>query len=267
MIHTERECLIRHNRPCPNAADMKAERNRSRCVEEQLAQLHGQIHDLSTRLLRAQEEERRRIARDVHDELGQALTALKFEIAWLDQHLPSKPALFRQKTATMLRRVDETMDALRKIVTTLWPRVLDDLGLVAAVEWKVKEFQQHTGIITTLGIFPETFRLEPPVAVTAFRFLQEALTNISRHAQATHAVVRLRVVGRVLRLIVHDNGQGISQDDLSVPDRLGLVGMRERVRTCGGNMRIWGSQGGGTTITARLPLSLWEEAAPGDKAI
>lgn len=247
---------------------MNVNMNDSRCIEKQLVQLRDQVRVLSRRLISVQEEERRRIARDVHDELGQALTALKLDLAWLDKHLPTKSASFRQKIATMLRLIDATIDTLRRIATTLWPRVLDDLGLLAAIEWKVQEFQRHTGIITKLGIFPENFRLEPAVAVTVFRFLQEALTNISRHAHATHAVIRLRVVGRVLRLIVHDNGQGISQNALAVPDRLGLATMRERVLACGGDMRIRGSrQGGGTTITARLPLSLWKEGLPGGRAI
>jgi signal transduction histidine kinase len=206
-----------------------------------------------------QEKERRRIARDVHDELGQALTTLKFDLAWLAQHLPPKPASLQQKTATMLNDVDAILDTLRRIATTLWPRVLDDLGLLAAVEWQVREFQRHTDIATTLTISPEHVQMEPAVALTAFRFLQEALTNVVRHAQATHVAVRLHIFGSVLRLVVRDNGQGISQDALSRPDRLGLKGMRQRVMACGGDMRIRGRQGSGTVITARLPLALRED--------
>lgn len=237
------------------------ERNR---IEARLMQSHAQLRDLSTRLISAQEEERRRIARDMHDELGQALTALKFDLAWLNRHLPSAPASLQQKTATMLHVVDAAIDTLRSITTTLWPRVLDDLGLFAAVEWQVREFQRHTGIATTLTISPEHVQPEPAVALTAFRFLQEALTNVSRHARATHVAIRLRIFGSDLRLVVRDNGQGISQDVLTRPDRLGLAGMRERVMACGGDMRIRGRQGSGTVITARLPLSPWQGDPHGD---
>lgn len=231
---------------------------------KQLKQSRAQLRALSERLIASQEEERRRIARDVHDELGQSLIALKFDLSWLDQHLPAKPECLRQKTAAMMHVVDRTLDTLRSITTRLWPRVLDDLGLLAAVEMQAQEFQRHTSIATSLTVFPAHFQPEPIIATTVFRVLQEALTNVARHAQATQVAIRLRVSGSTLRLSVRDNGIGISQDALTISNRLGLAGLRERVMACGGSMRIRGRTRIGTVLTVRLPLGPEENQPHGD---
>ncbi len=220
----------------------------------QVRQSHEQLRALSTRLLSIQEEERRRIAGEVHDELGQALTALKLDLAWLDRHLPGQSEPCHQKTATMMQLLDTTIHTVRRIAATLRPRILDDLGLVAALEWQVQEFRARTAIACALTIDMEESGLDAARSTAVFRILQEALTNAARHAHATTIDVSLRTEGETLHLEVRDNGSGISDKAMRNPQSLGLFGMRERLRPWGGALNIQGSQGQGTTVTVELPL-------------
>ncbi len=220
----------------------------------QVRQSHEQLRALSTRLLSIQEEERRRIAGEVHDELGQALTALKLDLAWLDRHLPGQSEPCHQKTATMMQLLDTTIHTVRRIAATLRPRILDDLGLVAALEWQVQEFRARTAIACALTIDMEESGLDAARSTAVFRILQEALTNAARHAHATTIDVSLRTEGETLHLEVRDNGSGISDKAMRNPQSLGLFGMRERLRPWGGALNIQGSQGQGTIITVELPL-------------
>ena len=220
----------------------------------QVRQSHEQLRALSTRLLSIQEEERRRIAGEVHDELGQALTALKLDLAWLDRHLPGQSEPCHQKTAAMMQLLDTTIHTVRRIAATLRPRILDDLGLVAALEWQVQEFRARTAVACALTIDMEESGLDAARSTAVFRILQEALTNAARHAHATTIDVSLRTKGETLHLEVRDNGSGISDKAMRNPQSLGLFGMRERLRPWGGALNIQGSQGQGTIITVELPL-------------
>lgn len=220
---------------------------------ERLARSTEQLRELSARLQSVREEERTRISRAIHDELGQTLTGLKMDVAWLQSHLdPAQPALLAKMQA-MSGLIDTTVQTVRRISTELRPGILD-LGLVATIEWQLQEFQNRTGIESHLISAPEETRLDVDGATTAFRILQEILTNVVRHAAATRVEVTLEETPTFLILQVHDNGRGITESELDSPKSIGLLGMQERARLRRGEVHLHGTPGQGTTVTVRLPL-------------
>ena len=223
-------------------------------AEEELRSSQEQLRALSVRSLSVQEEERGRIAREIHDELGQALTALKIDLAWVAQRLAPNQERLKKKTDRMTHLVDTTVQAVRRISTELRPRVLDHLGLVAALEWQVQEFQNRTGIACMFTKNPEEITVHVEGATTVFRICQEALTNVGRHANATRIDLSLTKVGQDLVLEVRDNGMGITKEAVADPKSLGLIGMRERVLPMGGDVTIKGVRGKGTAVTVRIPI-------------
>jgi two-component system sensor histidine kinase UhpB len=223
-------------------------------VEDHLRRSQDQLHALSTRLLSMLEEERTRIARETHDELGQALTALKIALAWIRQRLPADQKPVQDKADQMAHLIDTTVQATRRIATELRPRVLDDLGLVPALEWHVREFQERTGIVCAFTRSHEDIAVDPGRATTLFRICQEALTNVARHAHATRVDLILALAGAALRLEVRDDGRGIPDEAVADPKSLGLLGMRERVLPWGGDIHIRGIQGRGTVVNVHIPL-------------
>lgn len=227
-----------------------AERQR---VEEQLRRSEDQLRALSGHLRAVQEAERARIAREVHDELGQALTALKMDLAWVGQRLGGEQKDLQTKIQEMTHLIDETVQAVRRIATELRPGVLDHLGLIPALEWQVREFQERTGLTCVFKRSPKDLVVDSARATTVFRICQEALTNVARHAQATKVDISLKLVGRKLILEVRDNGRGISTDAVADPRSVGLMGMRERVLPWGGDIQIHGVKGKGTVVTVQLP--------------
>ena len=221
----------------------------------ELEQSRAELRALAARLQTIREEERKRIAREIHDELGQALTGLKLDLAWLGSQRPkSTSGAYRAIDSSITDRIDETMQIVRRIASELRPSVLDQLGLEAAIEWLVQEAAKRTGIAVTLQAeeFP---RLPDAVRSHAFRIMQEALTNVTRHSRATQVTVSVRRAGDVLTLGVTDNGVGFSPDSLSGLDSLGLVGMRERALACGGTLMVQGKPGEGTAIIVTIPLA------------
>ncbi|MEE9522368.1 MAG: PAS domain S-box protein [candidate division NC10 bacterium] len=237
-----------------------AERHR---VEDRLRRSEDQLRALSGHLRAVQEEERARIAREVHDELGQSLTALKIDLSWLSQRLAGERVELQTKIQTMTHLIDETIQAVRRIATELRPGVLDHLGLVAALEWQVREFQERTGLVCALKKSPDDLVLDTARATTVFRICQEALTNVARHAQATKVEISLKITGRKLALEVRDNGRGIPEHAVADPQSVGLMGMRERVLPWGGNIHIQGVEGKGTVVTVRLPIGDGDPQRPG----
>ena len=228
-------------------------------AEKELTDSREQLRALAAYLQSVREEERTRIAREVHDELGQALTGLKIDLAWLEKklaetnHLPSLRAV-RQKTRQMPDVVDEIISAIRKIATELRPGVLDDLGLEAAVEWQVQDFQKRTRIKCELVSELKDIPLSRDRATAAFRIFQETLTNIARHARATRVKIRLAASHGRLILEVQDNGKGVTARDLTGVKSLGLLGMRERAMMLDGEVTIVGRRGKGPTVGLRIPL-------------
>jgi PAS domain S-box-containing protein len=228
-------------------------------AEDELEQSLEQVRSLAMHLQDVREEERKRIARELHDELGQALAGLKYDLAWLETHALSTksatPQSLKEKTQTMSKLIDSLIQVGRKIATELRPRILDDLGLIAALKWQSREFQSRTGIQCEFIASTEEITLDAERATAAFRISQETLTNILRHAQASAVTIHLQVENDCLRLKIQDNGRGITKRDIIRPGSLGLLGMKERVLPYGGTIDISGRAGKGTSITVILPLT------------
>jgi signal transduction histidine kinase len=198
------------------------------------------------------DEERTIIAREVHDELGQSLTGLKIDLAWLKSRMTDRTLV--ERVQSIMVRIDGAMDTVRRIATDLRPSILDDLGLVAAVEWQAQEFERSTGITAQLEVQATYPELDDVCATTAFRILQETLTNVARHAHATRVKITLQVSAEELTLEVRDNGRGISKSDLLSSTSLGLIGSRERAIACGGKLVIRGIRDHGTIALLRIPI-------------
>jgi PAS domain S-box-containing protein len=221
--------------------------------EEELLRSQQQLRDLTVRLQTVREEERTRISREIHDELGQALTGLKLDLAWLVTRLKDRPELL-ERARSVVTRIDGTMHAVRRIATELRPSLLDDLGVVAAVEWQAEEFERQTGIACSLAVRAAHLDIGDRPATTIFRILQEALTNVARHAAASQVTIELTIGSTDLTLEVRDDGRGISADEIAAPRSLGLVGIRERAIGCGGELVIARGTTRGTTLWVRIPL-------------
>lgn len=215
------------------------------------------IHDaqaLRRGVLDAEEAQRKRMAREVHDALGQALTALKLDIGWLARHLPDEPASLHLRAIEMEELTARTIDDVRRLSAELRPAVLDDHGLWAAVRWQVSDFEKRSGLRCTLALPEIEVAWDQGRSTTAFRMLQESLTNVARHAQARSVAlaVRLEPQGDAV-LEVRDDGCGFSQEQATRPGALGLLGMRERAELHGGSLAVTGAPGKGTTVTLRMP--------------
>jgi signal transduction histidine kinase len=230
------------------------ERAQRRRAEEQLRESHEQLRALSVYLQSVREEERTRIAREVHDELGQALTSCKLDLSWIAHRLPREPKSLLQKARQLSDGLDATIGTVRRISSELRPGVLDHLGLSAALEWQANEFQNRTGIKCQVLANIQDAQLPQDLNTAFFRIFQEALTNIIRHAGATQVSVRLKeAAGRII-LHVKDNGRGISESDLG-SGSLGVIGMRERAALLGGHFKISRMpKAGGTHVTVSIPI-------------
>lgn len=224
--------------------------------ENEFRRSSEQLRELSARLQSVREEERTRIAREIHDELGQALTGLKMDVAWLQRQLDQlqQPALV-EKTRAMSSLADIIIQMVRRIATELRPGILD-LSLVATIEWQLQEFQTRSGIESELISAPEETTLNGDGATAVFRIFQEVLTNVIRHAQATKIEVTLVEDATYLTLRVQDNGRGITESEIHSPKSIGLLGMQERARLRGGDVQLQGRPNRGTTVVVRLPLSI-----------
>ncbi len=235
-------------------------------TEARMRHLHTQLRSLAARRLEIQEEERKRIARELHDELGQALTALHMDLAWFSQHRPLEPMTIPHKVAGMLDLTNRMFRSVEGLVTSLRPRILDDLGLAAAAEWLLQDFQIRTGIVVTQRLDVDASRLDAQQSLAIFRILQEALTNAVRHANATRIDVDLCTEHASLHLIVRDNGCGITEEALTNPHALGLLGMRERIAPLEGEVHVVGDPDQGTVITVRLALADQGSTTIGEQA-
>lgn len=213
---------------------------------------------LSTELVHAREEERRRIARELHDELGQRLSALKMELASLVPTLRRRAQ--DERIVSLIGMVDETVESVRRMATELRPLMLDDLGLVPAIETLVRESERRMGIVIALDMDERLHAVNEPVAIATYRIVQEALTNVFRHAHATFAKVDIHVDDQNLRITVQDDGQGFSEQSMGKDGSQGLRGMRERAHLLGGQIQITPSELGGGAVTVCLPLAQTAEA-------
>ncbi len=224
-------------------------------IEDELKRKQAELRALSAQVLEAREEEKTRIARELHDELGQLLTALKMDLASLSERLPGPDAELAARVGQMNALLDRTVASVRRIAADLRPLMLDDLGLKDAVAWLVEDFSARSSVECSLDISGrETLDgVERTVATTVYRVLQESLTNIARHARAKNAWVVLDAGDKILQLEVEDDGRGIAETDLDRPRSLGLRGMRERVSYLGGSVEIIRAPRGGTRVLIRVP--------------
>jgi PAS domain S-box-containing protein len=220
---------------------------------EQLRASQEQLHDLAGYLETSREEERTRIARGIHDELGQVLTALKIDLSWLARRLPDGQLGLTEKVGAMSDLVDATIQTVRRVATELRPGVLDDLGLAAALEWQAGEFSARTGIGCELDLCDPEMALDHDLSTALFRIVQETLTNVARHAEATQVKVKLSRGPDGLVLVIRDDGRGITVEETLDPKSLGLLGMQERARAWGGDVAFHGVRGEGTTVTVKIP--------------
>ena len=227
-----------------------------RRVVERTTELEDASHRLqvlSGHLQSVREQEQARIAREIHDELGQALTGLKFELSRLAQRLRGHPGGVSDQATALGAVVDETIHNVRRISSELRPAILDDLGLVDALEWHAEEFEKRTGIKCAVKAPRRPIEAGPDLGIALFRICQEALTNVARHARATAVrIVLARNRGHVV-LEVHDNGAGIPPAVLTNAKSLGLLGMRERTRAFNGELLIRGAPGEGTAVRVKIP--------------
>ena len=212
------------------------------------------LRRLAAHLEKAREEERTRIAHELHDELGQAMTAMRIDIAWIQKNIPSSAPRLRSRIESLGALADEALANVRRLSMEMRPSILDDLGLQAALEWQVSDFAQRTGIAARLEDGLNDAHLTPEQATALFRIVQEALTNISRHAQATRVRVLLREKDGQGFCRIIDNGLGITDQAMAKRRSFGVVGMRQRVLALGGGFDIAGRPGRGTEIRISIPL-------------
>jgi PAS domain S-box-containing protein len=230
-------------------------------AEAELAQAREELRELAIASRTAREEENRRISRELHDELGQNLTSLKMDIAWLEQSLPEAAGEVRKTIANMRSLVDRTVASTRRISADLRPLMLDDLGLGPALEWIAAESAKRHGFEVALDVDPACAQLGEPLASQIYRMVQEGLTNAARHAQAKRVAIRLAERGDEIELEIEDDGRGIAEGDLSKKGSFGLMGLRERVHILAGRVRIESGPGRGTRIFAALPRETKPQAA------
>ena len=227
-------------------------------AEEELRSSQEQFRALAARIEHVREEERAALARELHDELGQGLTALQIDLAWLDGHLRTAGLadlpMLRDKIAAMVPRAERLIETTQAISSTMRPGVLDDLGLVAAIEWLAADFEKRTGLACMATLPATDIALDLGLAVVLFRIVQEALTNVIRHAKATRVEIRLRATEGELTLEVEDNGCGIAPQQVADPRSLGLFSMRERAAALGGTVDFRSGTGRGTTVSVKVPV-------------
>jgi signal transduction histidine kinase len=217
------------------------------------------LHSLALRLELAREEERARVARELHDELGQVLTSLKFEFMWLVDELRNsepKPGIqLVNKLQSLIGLIEVSIQSVRQISNDLRPAVLDHLGLKDAIQWAASKVEVRTGIRCRLAWALKIEPADRTRQLAMFRILQEALTNVVRHAHAGAVRIGVRERGRILTLTIRDNGRGITKAERSSVESIGLLGMAERARLLGGRLTIKGVPGRGTTVTLTLPTN------------
>jgi PAS domain S-box-containing protein len=223
-------------------------------AEEDLKKINLELHDLSSHLQNIREEERIEIARDIHDELGQQLTGLKMDVYSLDQQIRSDDPAIKKKFSDILGLIEVSVNSVRKITAHLRPAILDDLGLVAALEWHSQEIQTRFDL--TVTFIPDRSEIEAPPAVTTglFRIYQEALTNAVRHSEARAIDSSIKIVDDTIILEIKDDGKGTDINAIGKVKSYGLLGIKERVHVMKGQYKFKSEPGKGTSLYISVPL-------------
>jgi signal transduction histidine kinase len=247
--------LVPSVRRALNEAQERLERRKA--VKE-LRQSREQLRNLAAHLETVREEERTWIAREIHDELGQALTALKMDLSVMGKRLTTRQGIetLPELVNADLALVGATIETVKRLCTQLRPPLLDHLGLGAALEWQAEDFQKRNAIECVVNLVPADMTVDEKYSTSLFRIFQESLTNVLRHAKATKVTATLSDKGGSIILVIADNGVGITTENLAKANSFGLLGMRERVQSCNGEVRITGVQNAGTTITVIIPKGI-----------
>ena len=233
-----------------------------RKIEAEQRERLRQVQLFSEKLQSAREEEQKQIARELHDELGGALTGIKYDLLWLGEHAVMKRGV-KKRYQAIRDMVDSTTKTVQRISSGLRPKILDTVGLTAAVEWHVREFTKRTSIEVKLDPPVNLPILEDAVATGVYRIIQEAMTNVARHSEATRAEVAMRLNDGELLVEVSDNGKGIDQAMIAHPESLGILSMQERARMLGGKIAITSTPGKGTCISLSAPVRNGNQSGEG----
>jgi PAS domain S-box-containing protein len=225
--------------------------------EESLVLQREQLRALAERLQRVREEDRKQVARDLHDQIGQILTAIKMDLTWITRHMTESEGAVPARIKESIALIDSGVKVVRSICSGLRPGVLDDLGLAAAIEWQANDFAARNDVRCEVTVPPVDLHLDGDRATATFRIFQECLTNVLRHAQAKSVRIALYQEAESILLIVEDDGIGFCESGVPIAfGSLGLLGMKERAQFCGGDVQIASSPGNGTTVTVRVPVDL-----------
>lgn len=223
-------------------------------IMERLKRYGEQLRDLTAHMESVREKERLRISRDLHDELGQVLIALKIDASWLGENLMCSPQLSYEKLKSMIRMIDTSLDVVRRVCAELRPRLLDELGLVAAIEWLAEQFQESSHIVCNVRARLDESNVSDDMRISIFRICQQALINVFCHSSASRVSISLKEQDGSIVLNIRDNGKGITKEQILNPKSFGLIGMQERTKYIGGEFRISGSKSRGTRIEIAIPL-------------
>jgi PAS domain S-box-containing protein len=227
-----------------------------RCrAESELMKANAELSSLATHILQVREDERKRVAREIHDELGQSLTAIEMELRWMARKNAEADPELRDRIAGLLERSAEAVRTVQRISSELRPGVLDHLGLAAAIEWLSMDFMTRSALKITTDIEVPKCRIGEKTSTVLFRITQEAMTNVVRHARASRVDISLREAEDAIELVVADDGVGITEDQVRGPSSFGIQGMRERAHEFRGSVSIAGKEGGGTVLAVRLPFA------------
>lgn len=222
-------------------------------TQEELNRSREQLRDLASHLESVREEDRKIIAREIHDELGQILTAISTDVHWIISHCPEDQYILEEKALSILPNVESAIQSVQRIVSELRPPILDDLGLESAVTWFCEQFQNRTGITCKPEINLDDSSISPEYSTAIFRILQESLTNVARHSGASTAVITLGTINNTINMEIVDDGKGIKNNEINAHNAFGLIGMRERALTFGGKIVIEKRNDQGTSVNLILP--------------
>ena len=224
-------------------------------AEELIKSTNEQLRQLMTHLQTVREEERKRIGREIHDELGQQLTAIKMDVAWIDKKTPAQTAELKSKLKNVIQLLDGSNQSIKRILNELRPGILDDHGLLEAIEWLGRQFTANTGIPVKFTTAQTELKLAEPVATCIFRVYQEAFTNITRYAHAKKVSTSLSIIGETIRVTIEDDGKGFDVPTVKSKKSFGILGMKERVDSLAGQFELISSPGKGTEIIISIPCS------------
>ncbi len=224
-----------------------------RALQEEQRRSREQLRALAAHVESVREQERVRIAREIHDELGQSLTCMGMDLAFLDKQIDPHNQEAAARVAALVELVKDTIRCVRRISSELRPSILDDLGLGAAIEWLARDVETRTNMTCTVEV-PEDLALPFELATPLFRICQEALTNVTRHAGATRVSIQLESGDAQITLVVKDNGRGITDEEIQRHGSFGLLGMKERVAMLGGALEVNGRPSEGTTLSIQIPF-------------